>query len=114
MFRKTPKKVHQIYLNGQTPLTKLFTTSGSTETSAKAALEIAERKVMALQRFIKRSCEHETFTPLILQAEFEPKTANCRLNWGTEKPKHRIFALKKLEKLVKAGFELCESTSERR
>jgi len=57
--------LNQVYLGGQTPLPKLFTTPGFTEASARAALEIAERKVMALQRFIKRTCEREIFTPLI-------------------------------------------------
>ncbi|MBA7715184.1 hypothetical protein ES703_124225 [subsurface metagenome] len=64
--------LNQIYLGGQTPLPKLFTTPGFTEASAKAALEIAERKVMALQRFIKRTCERQIFTPLIQQAVFFP------------------------------------------
>ena len=68
--------LNQIYLGGQTPLPKLFTTPGFTEASAKAALEIAERKVMALQRFIKRTCERQIFTPLIQQAGFDPKKAN--------------------------------------
>ena len=74
--------INQVYLGGQTPLPKLFTTPGFTEASAKAALEIAERKVMALQRFIKRIVEGEIFTHLIKQAGLDPKEADCRLNWG--------------------------------
>jgi len=74
--------LNQVYLGGQTPLPKLFTTPGFTEASAKAAIEIAERKVMALQRFIKRIVEREIFTPILEQAGFDPKQAECRLEWG--------------------------------
>ncbi|PVX24512.1 MAG: hypothetical protein CW691_07285 [Candidatus Bathyarchaeum sp.] len=119
--------LNQVYLGGQTPLPKLFTTPGFTEASARAALDIAERKVMALQRFIKRTCEREIFTPLLQQAGFEPKKANCRLNWGTEKPEVKLEDLIRLaeisanhetsyvrpeevrKNLVKAGFELWET-----
>jgi hypothetical protein len=119
--------LNQVYLGGQTPLPKLFTTPGFTEASARAALEIAERKVMALQRFIKRTCEREIFTPLIQQAGLNPAEANCRLNWGTEKPEVKLADLIRLaevsatsetpyvrpeevrKNLVKAGFELWEN-----
>jgi len=74
--------LNQVYLGGQTPLPKLFTTPGFTEASAKAAIEIAERKVMALQRFIKRIVEQEVFTPVLEQGGFDPKQVDCRLNWG--------------------------------
>jgi len=74
--------LNQVYLGGQTPLPKLFTTPGFTEASAKAAIEIAERKVMALSRFIKRVVEREVFTPVLEQAGFDPKEAECRLVWG--------------------------------
>ena len=48
---------------------------------------MAERYVMALQRFIKRVVERENFTPVIQQAELDPKETDCRLNWGmSEKP----------------------------
>ena len=113
-------------MGGQTPLPKLFTTPGFTEASARAALEIAERKVLALQRFIKRTIEKEIFSPLVLQAGFDQKKANCRLNWGTEKPELKFEDLIRLaemsskdgysivrpeevrKNLVKAGFELWE------
>ena len=79
--------LNQVYLGGQTPLPKLFTTPGFTEASANAALEIAERKVMAIQRFIKRIVEKQIFVPVIQQAGLDPKEADCRLNWGMpEKP----------------------------
>ena len=74
--------MNQIYLGGQTPLPKLFTSPGFTEASAKAALDMAERKVQALQRFIKRIIEREIFVPIITQAGFDSKKADCRLQWG--------------------------------
>jgi hypothetical protein len=118
--------LNQVYLGGQTLLPKLFTTPGFTEASARAALEIAERKVLALQRFIKRIVEKDIFCPLIRQAGFDLKKANCRLNWGTEKPEVKFEDLIRLaeisgndgnsiirpeevrKNLVKAGFELWE------
>jgi hypothetical protein len=118
--------LNQVYLGGQTPLPKLFTTPGFTEASARAALEIAERKVMALQRFIKRTVEREIFQPVITQAGFDAVKANCRLNWGMEKPEIKLEDLIKLaeistssrveyvrpeevrKNLVKFGFELWE------
>lgn len=118
--------LNQVYLGGQTPLPKLFTTPGFTEASAKAALEIAERKVMALQRFIKRTCEHGIFCPVVQQAGLNPVKANCRLNWGREKPEVKLEDMIRLaeisassgveyvrpeelrKNLVKSGFELWE------
>ncbi len=118
--------LNQVYLGGQTPLPKLFTTPGFTEASANAALDIAERKVMALQRFIKRTCERTIFAPLIQQAGMNPKKANLRLNWGRERPEVKLEDLIRLaeisatgetsyvrpeevrKNLIKAGFELWE------
>jgi len=78
---------NQFILGLQTPLPKLFTTPGFTEASARAAIEVAERKVLALQRFIKRIVEHEVFEPILKQAGLDSTKANCRLNWGMpEKP----------------------------
>jgi hypothetical protein len=79
--------INQVYLGGETPLPKLFTTPGFTEASAKAAIELAERKVYALQRFMKRAVEKEIFTPIVQQEGYDPHKAGCRLNWGIpEKP----------------------------
>jgi len=75
--------INQYYLGLQTPLPKLFTTPGFTEASARAAVEMAEAKVVALQRFLKRIVEREIFTPVIEQAGLDPVKAGCRLNWGT-------------------------------
>jgi len=57
--------LNQVYLGGQTPISKLLTTLGFTEASANATIEVSERHVMSLQRFIKRNVEKEIFTPLI-------------------------------------------------
>jgi hypothetical protein len=110
---------NQFILGLQTPLPKLFTTPGFTEASARAAIEVAERRVMALQRFIKRTIEREIFTPVIEQVGLDPAKAGCRLNWGmAEKPEVvvadvlRAFELgavgsEELRKMLKrAGWEL--------
>jgi hypothetical protein len=78
---------NQFILGLQTPLPKLFTTPGFTEASARAAIEVAERKVMALQRFIKRIVEREIFAPVLKQAGQNLVKAQVRLEWGLpEKP----------------------------
>jgi len=119
--------LNQVYLSGQTPLPKLFTTPGFTEASARAALEIAERKVLALHRFCKRIVEKQIFTPVIEQASLDVKKADCRLNWRMpETPEIEVADIVKLAEvsatsriqyvrpdeahkmLVKIGFELTE------
>ncbi len=119
--------LNQVYLGGQTPLPKLFTTPGFTEASAKAAIAIAERKVMALQRFVKRVVEREIFTPLISQAGLDAGKTSCRLNWGLpERPEVSVADVVRLAEvsatsgvqylhpeevrkmLVKMGFEITE------
>jgi len=83
--------VNQYYLGLQSPLPKLFTTPGFTEASAKAAIEIAERKVMSIQRFVKRVVEKEVFEILLQQHKYDVKLAECRLNWGIpEVPETKI------------------------
>lgn len=84
--------INQFYLGLQTPLPKLFTTPGFTEASARAAIEIAERKVLALQRFLKRIVEREIFTPLIEQEGLDVKKADVRLNWGSPEVPELITA----------------------
>jgi hypothetical protein len=115
------------FLFGRTnPTAKTLRHPRFTEASARAALEIAERKVMALQRFIKRTCEREIFNPLIQQAGLDPAKANCRLNWSREKPEVKLEYLIRLaeisatsetsyvrpeevrKNLIEAGFELWE------
>jgi len=79
--------INQFYLGLQTPLPKLFTTPGFTEASARAALELAERKVFSLQRFVARVMEKDIFGPVVEQVGLLSHKAKVRINWGLpEKP----------------------------
>lgn len=80
----------EFVLGLQTPLAKLITKTGFTEASANAALEIAERRVMALQRFMKRSVEGHLFDRVVAAAGLDPKQAQVRLNWGMEQPEFEL------------------------
>lgn len=92
--------INQIYLGGETPLPRLFTTPGFTEASAKVALDLAERKVTSLQRFIKRIVEREIFDPVVKQASYDMQKAAVRLNWGMpERPEIVITDLIKAAEL---------------
>jgi len=72
----------EFVLGLQTPLAKLVTKTGFTEASANAALEIAERRVLALQRFLKRGVERFLFDRVVAAAGLDPAQAQVRLNWG--------------------------------
>jgi len=113
--------INQFYLGLQTPLPKLFTTPGFTEASARAAIEMAERKVVSIQRFIKRIVEREIFQPVVKQAGLDPEKAGVRLNWGSPQvPEIRIEDVLKAAELgfvrreelrkmlIKLGWELWE------
>ncbi|MEM3646588.1 MAG: hypothetical protein QW334_00385 [Thermofilum sp.] len=72
-------------LNGlETPVNKLFTTPGFTEASAKAAVEVSERKVAAFQRYLKRKIEREIFRPVVEQNGMNWERSRVRLNWGMQ------------------------------
>jgi len=117
---------NQLIIGGGTPIPKLISTPGFTEASARAAVEVAERKVMALQRFMKRVVEREIFKPIIEQAGYDPERAAVRLNWGIpEKPEINMADLIKAaeQKLIspgefrniarKIGWEITEPKQER-
>jgi len=72
----------EFILGLQTPLAKLVTKTGFTEASAKAALEIADRRVSAVQRFLKRMVERSLFDRVVAQAGLDAAKAQVRLNWG--------------------------------
>jgi len=72
----------EFVLGLQTPLAKLVTKTGFTEASANAALEIAERRVLALQRFLKRGVERYLFDRVVAAAGLDPAKAQVRLSWG--------------------------------
>ncbi len=81
----------EFVLGLQTPLPKLIIKRGFTEASARAALELVERKVRALQRFMRRVIERQVFRPLLLQAGIDPREAKVRLHWGVpERPQLSI------------------------
>jgi len=88
-FNEYLKALYDVfYLALETPLPKLFTTPGFTEASARAAVEVAERKVMALQRLIKRVVERQVWWEVLRRAGFDPARAEVRLHWGIpRKPK---------------------------
>jgi hypothetical protein len=111
----------------QTPIVKLFTTPGFTEASAKAAVELSERKVAAFQRYLKRKIEREVFRPVVEQNGLKWENNWVRLNWGMqETPKVEVNDILKLaeisaqygvqyirpeevrKNLVKLGVELWE------
>jgi len=72
----------EFVLGLQTPLAKLVAKTGFTEASANAAVEITERRVLALQRFLKRGVERHLFDRVVAQAGLDSRQAQVRLNWG--------------------------------
>jgi hypothetical protein len=113
--------LNEFLLGLQTPIPRLFTTPGFTEASARAALEAAERKVMAIQRFMKRIVEREVFYPILRDAGYNPLEARVRLNWGQpEVPELKVEDMLRAVELgvvrreevrnmlIKAGWELTE------
>jgi len=78
----------QINMGGQSPVSALLIDPRyATKATAETAAAFVERKVMALQRFVKRTIEKEIFNPVVKQAGLDPQKAAVRLNWGMpEKP----------------------------
>jgi hypothetical protein len=71
------------YLIGlQSPISNLLGKSGFKYATAKAAVEVIESRIMALQRFLKRSVEKHLFNRILAQVGLDPKQAQVRLNWG--------------------------------
>ncbi|RLI22265.1 hypothetical protein DRO54_01490, partial [Candidatus Bathyarchaeota archaeon] len=83
--------MNEFYLGLSTPLPKLFTAPGFTEASANVAVKVDEKRIMALQRLLKRVVERELFAPVLAKAGFNPAKARVRLNWGIpEKPEYTV------------------------
>jgi len=84
---------NQFCLGGQTPLPKLFTTPGFTEASANAAIDIADRLIMPIQRLIKRDVE-KLWVKVIKDAntDLDPVKASVRLNWGAPETPEVVVA----------------------
>lgn len=117
--------VNQFYLGCETPLPRLFSTPGFTEASARAALDLQDMLIRPIQRYIKRQVEREIFSPVILQAGFDPSKAKVRLNFGSPETPELIPAdlihaagsgLIRTEEFrknaVKFGWELWDDTKE--
>jgi len=100
--------MNEFYLGLSTPLPKLFTAPGFTEASANVAVKVDEKRVMALQRLLKRTVERELFIPVLAKAGFNPAKAKVRLNWGVpEKPEYTISdVLKAYEDGAISRFEV--------
>jgi len=109
----------EYHLGLQTPVLRLFVERGFTEASARVAAEFAERKVAALQRFIKRVVERQVFRQVVEQVGINPDEANVRLHWGRPvKPRMAVGDMLKAYELgvitrgelrrmlVKGGWEL--------
>jgi len=73
--------LNSFFLALQTPLPKLFTSPGFTQASAMAAVRMGERKVYALQRYVKRVIETQIFASWIKAEGLDPVKAKVRLNW---------------------------------
>jgi len=111
--------INQFYLGCETPLARLFSTPGFTEASARAAVELQDMLVRAVQRDVKRTVEAEIFDWVVASAGFDAGKAAVRLNWGTpETPEVNVVDMLKAAELglisveefrrnaVKFGWEL--------
>lgn len=72
----------EIELGSQTPAAKLQTTTGYTEASARAVIELVERRIMAIQRKLRRIIERQIFDRVLLAAGLNPARARVELHWG--------------------------------
>ncbi len=63
--------INQFYLCCETPPSRLFSTLGFTEASAKAASKLQNMLIDPIQRMVKRRVESEIFAPIIMQAGYD-------------------------------------------
>lgn len=66
----------------QTPAAKLQTTPGFTEASARAALELVERRIRGIQEDKKTMIDEEIITPYLIGEGFKPEDANVEFHFG--------------------------------
>jgi len=81
---------NSFYLALATPYPKLILGGGAgfTEAAANAAVTMGERRISALQRYLKRVAEMQIFDVWVAQEGLDPVQAQVRLNWQiVEKPK---------------------------
>ncbi len=72
----------QLELGSQTPAAKLQTTTGYTEASARAVIELVERRILGIQRRLKRVIEKEVFDRVIIREGLNVEHAALELHWG--------------------------------
>ena len=72
----------QLELGSQTPAAKLQTTTGYTEASARAVIELVERRIIGIQRRLKRTIEKEIFDRVLIREGLNVKRVNLELHWG--------------------------------
>ncbi|MCD6443650.1 phage portal protein [Candidatus Bathyarchaeota archaeon] len=89
----------QVFEGLQAPL--LSWLRNATEASARTMLETVERRVMGIQRYLKRKVEAEVFKPLV---ETEGLKEVPRLNWGSPKSRLEDVSLADVGGLVKSGI----------
>jgi len=85
--------IGQINIGGQSPVSSLMISPNYlTKATAEAALDLADRKVLSAQRYVKRVVEREIFDPVVEQAGYDPKEVAIRLNWGMPMKPETIVA----------------------
>ncbi len=72
----------QLELGSQTPAAKLQTTTGYTEASARAVIELVERRIIAIQRKLKRTIEKEVFSRVLLRDGLSIERTGLEFHWG--------------------------------
>lgn len=72
----------EIELGSQTPAAKLQTTTGYTEASARAVIELVERRIIGIQRKLRRIIEKEIFDRVLIKNGLNIERANLELHWG--------------------------------
>ena len=74
----------QLYydLGTQTPAAKLQSTTGFTEASANAVLEIVERRIRGIQDDLKTVIEEDIINVYLEESEIDPEEANIEFHFG--------------------------------
>ncbi|MEM2759867.1 MAG: hypothetical protein QXU32_06585 [Nitrososphaerales archaeon] len=72
----------EIELGSQTPAAKLQTTTGYTEASARAVIELVERRIIGIQRKLRRIIEREIFDRVLIKNGLNVQRARVELHWG--------------------------------
>ncbi len=92
----------QLELGSQTPAAKLQTTTGYTEASARAVIELVERRIIGIQRRLKRLIEKEIFDRVLIREGFDVRSVNLELHWGL--PDIPTFDMQDVFRAVELGI----------